>query len=88
VREIDLDLPGAVYETSSPAQALIAYSAVLSTAFAVVLLIGAKSNRSQAFDEIKVHRIDVIEPDGTLRMVVSDHDHMPGVIVEGKESPK
>jgi hypothetical protein len=69
-------------------QALIAYSAILSTTFAIVLLMGARSNRSQAFDEIKVHRIDVIEPDGTLRMVVSDHDRMPGVIVKGKESPK
>ena len=49
---------------------------------------GTKSNRSQAFDEIKVDRIDVIEPDGTLRIVVSDHDRMPAVMVKGKESPK
>jgi hypothetical protein len=69
-------------------QVLIAYSAVLSTTFAVVLLMGAKSHRSQAFDEIQVHRINVVEPDGTLRMVISDHDQMPGVIVKGKESPK
>jgi hypothetical protein len=53
-----------------------------------VLLMGAKSNRSQAFDEIKVDRIDVIEPDGTLRIAVSDHDRMPAVMVKGKESPK
>ena len=67
---------------------LIAYSAVLSTSFAVVLLMGAKDHRSRAFDEIQVHRINVVEPDGTLRMVISDHDQMPGVIVKGKESPK
>lgn len=69
-------------------QALIAYSAALSTAFAVVLLVGAKSHRSQTFDEIQVHRINVVEPDGTLRMVISDHHLMPGVIVKGKVSPK
>jgi hypothetical protein len=69
-------------------QVLIAYSAVLSTTFAVVLLMGAKSHRSQAFDEIQVHRINVVEPDGTLRMVISNHDRLPGVIVKGKESPK
>jgi hypothetical protein len=67
---------------------LIAYSAVLSTVFAVVLLMGAKSHGIHAFDEIQVHRINVVEPDGTLRMVISDRDRMPGVIVKGKESPK
>ena len=67
---------------------LIAYSAVLSTVFAVVLMMAAKSHRSETFDEIQVHRIDVVEPDGALRMVISDHDQMPGVIVKGKEFPK
>jgi len=56
---------------------LIAYSAVLSTLFAVVLLMGAKDHRGRAFDEIQVHRINVVEPDGTLRMVISDRDQMP-----------
>ncbi len=69
-------------------QLLITYSAVLSTTFAVVLLMGGKSHRSEAFDEIQVHRINVVDPDGTLRMVISDRDRMPGVIVKGKESPK
>jgi hypothetical protein len=69
-------------------QVLITYSAVLSTTFAIVLLMGAKSHRSQTFDEIEVHRISVVEPNGTLRMVISNHDRMPGVIVNGKESPK
>jgi hypothetical protein len=69
-------------------QVLVTYSAVLSTTFAVVLLMGAKSHRSQTFDEIQVHRINVVEPDGTLRMVISDRDRLPGVIVKGKEFPK
>jgi hypothetical protein len=69
-------------------QILITYSAVLSTTFAVVVLMGAKSHRSQTFDEIEVHRISVVEPDGTLRMVISNHDRMPGVIVNGKEFSK
>jgi len=69
-------------------QVLITYSAVLSTTFAVVLLVGAKSHRSQTFDEIQIHRINVVEPDGTLRMVISDRDRLPGVIVKGKEFPK
>ncbi len=73
---------------SSVQNILIAYSAILSTTFAVVLLIGAKSYRPQVFDEIQVHRIDVVEPDGTLRMVISNRDRLPGVIVKGQESSK
>lgn len=69
-------------------QILITYSSILSTTFAVVLLMGAKSPHTQAFDEIQVHRINVVEPDGTLRMVISDHDRIPGVIVKGKEFPR
>ena len=68
-------------------QFLIIYSAVLSTAFAVVLLSGATARHTQ-FDEIQVHRIDVIEPDGTLRMVISNKDRLPPVIVKGKEHPE
>jgi len=67
---------------------LLGYSVVMSTAFAAVLLIGAKQHRTQAFDEIEVHRINVVEPDGTLRMVISNRDQLPGVIVKGKEQPK
>jgi hypothetical protein len=69
-------------------QVLVIYSAVLSTIFAIMVLTGAKSDRKQSFDEIQVHRIDVVEPDGTLRMVISDRDRLPGVIVKGKEQPK
>ena len=68
-------------------QFLIVYSAVLSTAVAVVLLSGAKVRHTQ-FDEIQVHRIDVVEPDGTLRMVISNKDRLPPVIVTGKEHPE
>lgn len=68
-------------------QFLIIYSAVLSTLFAVVLLTGATGRRSQ-FDQIQVHRIDVVEPDGTLRMVISNKDRLPPVIVKGKEHPE
>jgi hypothetical protein len=69
-------------------KSLVIYSAVLSTVFALVLLMGSKPNRSDSFDEIQVKRINVVEPDGTLRMVISDHTRMPGLIVKGKELPK
>lgn len=68
-------------------QVLVIYSAVLSTAFAASMLMGAKAPKSQTFDKIQVHRIDVVEADGTLRMVISDRDRLPHVIVKGKELP-
>ena len=69
-------------------QFLIVYSAVLSTVFAVVMLMGANAHRSPSFDEIQVHRIDVVEPNGTLRMVISNKDRLPPVIIKGKERPE
>ena len=39
----------------------------------------------RTFDQITVHRINVVEPNGTLRMVISDHAELPGVIVKGKQ---
>ncbi len=68
-------------------QLLIAYSSVLSTAVAIVMLMGAQSHGTRTFDELQVHRIDIVEPNGTLRMVISNHDRLPGVMVKGKESP-
>ncbi|HEY6290338.1 MAG TPA: hypothetical protein VI455_02095 [Terriglobia bacterium] len=69
-------------------RALITYSALMSTAFGMAFLMGAKSDHIEGYDEIQVHRIDVVEPDGTLRMVISDRDRMPGIIIKGKEFPK
>ena len=69
-------------------KALLVYSATLSTIFAAAMVTGAKSHRNADFDEIQTHRLNIIEPDGTLRMVISDHDRMPGVIVKGKEYSK
>jgi hypothetical protein len=68
-------------------QVLLAYSSLLSTVLGVVLLSDAKASRLRSFDEIRVHRINVVEPDGTLRMVISNRARLPGVIVKGKEQP-
>lgn len=69
-------------------KALLLYSATLSTIFAVAMVTGAKPQRNSQFNEIQAQRLDIVEPDGTLRMIISNHDRMPGVIVKGKESPK
>ena len=70
---------------------LVVYSTVLTTLLAAFTLVGPAAatvqQRVQPFDEIDVHRINVREPDGTLRMVISNHARLPGVIVRGKENP-
>jgi hypothetical protein len=54
---------------------------------ALIALSVAAFNRSAAptrFDEIDVHRINIVEPDGKLRMVISNKARSPGPIDRGK----
>jgi hypothetical protein len=64
---------------------LLIYAVTLSSVVFLLLLSGAAMPRPDRFDEITVHRINVVEPDGTLRMVISNHARLPGIIVRGKE---
>lgn len=64
---------------------LAVYSGVLTLAFAAVLLMG---QRKVSFDEINAQRINIVEPDGTLRMTISSSARAPGVIMHGKEYPR
>lgn len=64
---------------------LSVYSAVLTVTVTGLLFVAAVRPDSKKFDEITVHRINVVESDGTLRMVISDHDRLPGIIIHGKE---
>src|SRR5258708_12457248 len=66
---------------------LVVYSTVLTTLLAGFTLAESAAAKVQRFDEIGVRRINVREPDGTLRMVISNHGRVPGVIVRGKENP-
>ncbi len=67
---------------------LAVYSAVVTLAFAIVVLTGfAESRQKQKFSEIDVERINVVEPDGTLRLVISNKAEFPGIIIKGKETP-
>ena len=67
---------------------LAVYSGVLTIVFCVTILCGfTGATAKQNFDVIDVHRINVREPDGTLRMVISNMQSFPGAIVKGKEYP-
>ena len=65
---------------------LAAYSGVLTIVFAATVLLGARPAASNAsFNRITVHRIDVVEPDGTERLAISNKDAFPGSYLHGKE---
>lgn len=53
----------------------------------VLLLMGAKSPPTH-FDEIDVGRINVREPDGTLRLVISNRTQFPNTPWKGGEVPR
>lgn len=66
---------------------LAIYSGVLTLVSAVTMLGGFAPSRKTTFEEITVQRINVVEPDGTLRMVISDKARFPGILIKGKEHP-
>ena len=67
---------------------LMIYSAVLTAVFAVSALYGfARTPQKMTLEELDVQRINLREPDGTVRLVISDKSKAPGIIVKGKEYP-
>jgi hypothetical protein len=60
--------------------------AVVATLVCAVLLLTAFTiqNRKQKFEEIDVERINVVEKDGTLRLVISNKARSSGPIQRGK----
>lgn len=56
---------------------------------AIVTLTGAKGPaRIDTFDEITVGRINIVEPDGTKRIILSNKARFPGDFSQGKEGAR
>ena len=56
---------------------------------AVFALTGAREPvKHERFDEITVGRINIVEPDGTKRMVISNRAQFPGDFHQGKEGAR
>ena len=65
---------------------LAIYSGCLTLIFAVTVLAGfARPWWSATYDQITVRRINVVEPDGTIRLIVSDKAEFPGLYLHGKQ---
>jgi hypothetical protein len=68
---------------------LAVYSGLLTLVFAVTVLAGfTRWSENASFDQITVRRINVVEPNGTVRLVISDKNEFPGLYVHGKEIPR
>ncbi|MRW91331.1 hypothetical protein GJ699_15170 [Duganella sp. FT80W] len=63
-------------------------AAMASALAAVVLLTGAREPRNAQFDEITVGRINIVEPDGSKRLVISNRAQFPGDFMQGKEGER
>ena len=61
------------------------YAGVPTAAFAITVFGGFAESHKTAFDEVDVRRINVVEPDGTLRLVISDKAKFLGSFVNGME---
>ncbi|GHF93187.1 hypothetical protein GCM10017783_01370 [Deinococcus piscis] len=68
---------------------LTLYSAAVTALLGVMLFTsgGAAGPRQQQLEVLDVQRINIREPDGTLRAVLSGRATLPGAIIRGKEYP-
>lgn len=73
----------------SQIHAYLAGATTMAAALAAVfVLTGAKTERKETFDEITVGRINIVEPDGTKRIVISNKAQFPGDFQQGKEGAR
>ncbi len=70
----------------SPLQAFIAGCIAVSVAVAVTETVA--SSKAARFDEITVGRINIVEPDGTKRIIISNRSQFPGDFYRGKETQR
>jgi hypothetical protein len=65
---------------------LSVYAGLLTLIFLGSAVYG-NEKRADTADEITVQRINIVEPDGTPRLIITNHAKLPGVLVHGKEKP-
>ena len=67
---------------------LVVYSGALTVVFAIVVLCSAAKLRNQTFGIITARRIDIVEPDGTTRLTISNRADFPGAWNRKREYPR
>jgi len=67
---------------------LTIYSFIVTVVFAATVFYGFKAVRKGQFGTITARRINIVEPDGTVRLTISNRADFPGGWVRGKEYPR
>ena len=67
---------------------LTVYSGALTIVFTVVVLSGATMVCNPNFDIVTARRINIVEPDGTVRLTISNRADFPGAWNRKKEYPR
>ena len=67
-------------------RAIGGYAAATTLALGWLVLGGAAPGPAR-FGTIEAERINIREPDGTLRLAIASHARMPGLVVDGREYP-
>ncbi len=63
------------------------YAAAVTLSIGILVGTGFASVRSEKFDTITVERINVVEKDGRLRMVIANRERSPAVLNRGRPIP-
>ena len=74
--------------TLSNPRFLAVYSGVLTITFIVVVVFGATAMHNRTPGTITARRINIVEPDGTVRLTISNRADFPGAWNRGKEYPR
>jgi hypothetical protein len=67
---------------------LAIYSGVITLVFVATVLGGFAMLRNPQFGIITARRINIVEPDGTVRLTISNRADFPGGWIHKKESPR
>ena len=78
---------------------LAIYSGLLTVVFILTVFLGlsrgdfslhsvSAAERNASYDQITLHRINIVEPDGTPRLIIADKAEFPGEPFKGKELPR
>jgi hypothetical protein len=79
------DERAAVGKVQKQLRILQAYAVLSALGFAAILLMALKPTDQKAkFKELEVGRINVVEPDGKLRLTISNNAQSPGLAMGGK----
>lgn len=67
---------------------LKAYSLIITLLLAVIAFSAiSRADQKNKFEEIDVERINIVEKDGKLKLVISNKDHFPDPVIDGKTYP-